>query len=348
MLGLVVVMMLVLPIGLLAAPKSADEAKRLVVAWLKRDQNPLGTSLGQRMKEVQTFKDDRGEPLYHVVYLEPSGFVIVPAEDLVEPIIAFASQGRFDPSTNNPLGALVSADVPARVTHARASRANATNGYHLNAKNKWQTLQRISNGDTNAAPASSLSNVSDMRVAPFVQTLWNQGTANNGMACFNYYTPPYAAGSPSNWPCGCVATCLAQLLGYFQYPKAGVGTNSFPISVDGTNKSARLRGGDGAGGPYAWSNMPANPINPTVAQCQAIGALMYDCGVSEQMGYGPGGSGAGSAAPGYALVQTFMYSSAIIGATANASVFDPGLVTMVNANLDARLPVGVALNGPNL
>jgi hypothetical protein len=337
------VLLLLLPIGVFAAPKTADEAKQLTVDWLKRDPRPFGATLGQRVKEVQTFNDDKGEPMYQVVYLDPSGFVIVPADDLVEPIIAFVSQGRFDPSTNNPLGALISADVPARVSHARALPTSAPVGRYLKARNKWQNLQQ--NSDTNTAPAPSLSNVSDLRVAPFVQTLWNQGTANNGLACFNYYTPPYAVGTSSNYPCGCVATALAQLLGYFQYPKTGVGTNSFTISIDGTNTTARLRGGDGAGGPYSWSNMPANPNNPTVVQCQAIGALMYDAAVSEQMGFAADGSGAGVNQPQIALLQTFMYGNAIFGSPANASEFDPSLVAMVNANLDARLPVCVALNG---
>jgi hypothetical protein len=338
-----IAVMLIHPMGILAAPKTADDAKQLTVEWLKRDPRPLGAALGQRVNEVQTFRNDKGESLYHVVYLDPAGFVIVPAEDLVEPVIAFASQGRFDPSTNNPLGAFVSSDVPARVAHARALRTGAPTGHHLKARNKWQNLQQ--NSDTNTAPAPLLSNVSDMRIAPFTQTLWNQSTANNGMACYNYYTPPYAAGTSSNYPCGCVATALAQLLGYFQYPKAGVGTNSFAISVNGTNTTARLRGGDGAGGPYCWSNMPPNPNNPTTAQCQAIGALMYDAAVSEQMGFAPGGSGANVGQPQVALMQTFMYNNAIFGWPTNASEFDPSLVTMVNANLDARLPVCVALNG---
>ncbi|MGA2751145.1 MAG: C10 family peptidase [Verrucomicrobiota bacterium] len=334
-----------LPSALFAAQIGSEKAAAAVTSWLQMDRAPFGEPLGNKVKNVETFKDNFGNVLYHVVYLDPSGFVIVSGDDLVEPIIAFVSRGRFDPSSNNPLGAIVSADVPARVACARALQTTAPGERFLKARGKWRALQPLSDGDTNSAPPSTLSAVSDMRIAPFVQTLWNQGTANNGMACYNYYTPPYAAGSTSNWPCGCVATCLAQLLGYFQYPKAGVGTNSFPISVDGTNETARLRGGDGTGGPYAWSNMPANPVNPTVAQCQAIGALMYDCGVSEQMGYGPGGSGAGVNQPQVALVGTYMYSNAVFGAPANDSLFDPPLVTMVNANLDARLPVGVALNG---
>jgi hypothetical protein len=342
----VVAAMIILPTQVLAAPKTAEDAKQLVVGWLARDPRPLGAPLGQRVKDVQTFNDDKGEPLYHVVYLDPSGFVIVPGDDLVEPIIAFVSGGRFDPSVNNPLGALVEGDVPGRVTHARALRTTAPTGHFLEAKNKWQVLQQISYNGTNTPTApSSLSSVSDMRIAPFVRTLWNQSKAGNGMACYNYYTPPYAAGNPANYPCGCVATALAQLLGYFQYPKAGVGTNSFAIKINGTNTTARLRGGDGAGGPYSWSSMPLNPANPSAAQCQAIGALTYDCAVSEQMAFGTNASAAGDDQPRVALTQTFMYGNAIFGFPSSQSEFDASLVTMVNANLDARLPVCVALNG---
>ena len=197
----VAMMLIILPKGVFAAAKTADDAKQLVVNWLKLEQRPLGVTMGQHAKAVQTFRDDKGEPMYHVVYLDPSGFVIVPADDLVEPIIAFVSQGHFDPSMDNPLGALVGGDVPARVSHARALRVPPS-GHLLRARDKWHALQLGLNGDTNSAPTSPLSTVSDLRIAPFLQTLWNQGTANNGMACYNYYTPPYAAGAPSNWPCG--------------------------------------------------------------------------------------------------------------------------------------------------
>src|ERR1017187_1238859 len=340
-------LMLILPIGVWAAPKTADDAKQLTVEWLKRDPRPLGATLGQRVKEVQTFKDAKGEPLYHVVYLDPAGFVIVPAEDLVEPVIAFASQGRFDPSTNNPLGVFVSCDVPARVARARGLRTGAPTGHFLEAQNKWKRLQSAQNANTNEpAPPNGINAVSDLRIAPLLQTTWNQGTAGaTGIALYNYYTPPHAAGCASNYVCGCVATALAQLLRYFQYPTGCVGTNSQPISIDGTNTTARLRGGDGAGGPYDWSNMPAGPWNPSIPQCQAIGALTYDSAVAVDTGFGAGASSANVASPVGALLQTFMYSNAIFANVSNAADFDPLLVTMVNANLDARLPVCVALNG---
>jgi hypothetical protein len=192
-----------------AEPVSAERAKAAVRGWLKRDQRPLGATLGQRVKEVQTFKDDKGQPLYHVVYLDPSGFVIVPADDLVEPIVAFASRGRFDPSLNSPLGALVTGDVPGRVAHVRDLRTRVPASALLQARSKWQTLQKTSIGGANpisigarhASPRYGIiSSESDIRVAPLVHTLWGQGTSYNGLACFNYYTPPYPAATSSNYP----------------------------------------------------------------------------------------------------------------------------------------------------
>ena len=251
------------------SPVQIGAATNTVTAWLQLDHNPLGEKLGGRIQRVEIITDSAGEPLYYAANLEPDGFVIVSGDDLVEPIIAFGGHGRFDPASKSPLVAFLGDDLPARVTQARALRAASPTGHFLRARDKWRSLQRLYNGDTNSAPTpSSLSNVSDMRIAPFVQTMWNQGTANNGLACYNYYTPPYAAGAPSNYVCGCVATCLAQLVGYFQYPTGRIGTNSFPISINGTNTTARVRGGDGLGGPYVWTNMPPNPNNPSVAQCQ--------------------------------------------------------------------------------
>jgi hypothetical protein len=345
---LVLVAMVLLPVAALAAPQSAADAARLGLAWCRLHQRPLGEALGQQVKEVQTYRDANDEPLYHVVYLQPSGFLIVPADDLVEPVVAFVSKGRFDPSTNNPLGALVSADVPVRVRHIRSLTATTLSSHSVKAQGKWRQIQdggiAYSN---NPAPANGMSSVSDLRIGPLLQTSWNQDTAGgNGLACFNYYTPPYGPGSPSNYVCGCVATAFAQVLRYFEYPAVGVGTNVvYTNNVDGTLIGLRLRGGDGAGGPYDWGDMPGAVWRPSVTQCQAIGALTYDAAVSIGSSFGPGGSGANGAGPQFALTNSFMYANAVCVGASNWTLFYPGLVAVANANLDARLPLIAVLNG---
>jgi hypothetical protein len=184
--------------------------------------------------------------------------------------------------------------------------------------------------------------VSSIWVAPFLPTLWDQDTIGDEgkVSCYNYFTPPYAAGSTSNYPSGCVATGMAQLMYYFQYPTTGVGAGAFSIYVNGTQTPAHLRGGNGSGGPYLWSNMPAVPQNPTTAQCQNIGALTFDAGVAVNMAYTSGGSGATLIGARNALTGTFLYPNAIIGGQDNPNYsLSTVLTNMVNPNLDARKPV---------
>jgi hypothetical protein len=330
--------------GAFGAQVDATTAASVVTGWLQLDQKPFGEPLGGKVNHVETFKNDSGVPMYYVVYLEPSGFVVVSADNQVEPIIAFVKQGRFNPSLDNPLGALVSKDVPVRVARARA-RGGSQPAMKMTA-NKWQKLLQSAAGgpQPKGIPTGS---VSDLRVAPFIQTLWSQWTADgttNGPACYNFFTPPYAAGTSGNYVCGCVATALAQVMDYFQYPSVGVGTPSFTISVtippDGPVQTIRsLRGGDNKGGPYVWTNMPPDPSGgATLAQRAAIGALTYDAGVAVQMQYAPDESGAYMSDAKTALVTTFKYNNAVIdeGTTLNVGA---GLIGMINPNLDARLPV---------
>ena len=102
-----------------ATPTTSEQARQVVANWILLKRQPLGAPLSQQVKNIQTFADASG-PLYFVVYLEPVGLVFVPADDLVEPIIGFAPEMKdYDPSLDNPLGALVSQDMPGRVLQAR-------------------------------------------------------------------------------------------------------------------------------------------------------------------------------------------------------------------------------------
>ena len=340
--------------GAWAKPTTPEQAKTVVANWLSLDAQPLGSPLGQQVKEVQTVADDLGKPLYYVVYLNPSGFVLVSGEDLVEPIICFLPTGTFNPSPGNPLGALVSQDVPGRVREARQMEALAmATGSPLGAQTpqaaaqqKWALLENpaVAMGAT----GSELSSVSDPRVAPIIQSHWSQTTVDDtttGAACYNYFTPPYAPGSSDNYPSGCVATCMGQLMRYYKYPTGAVGIGSYQITVDTAPMDANLRGGDGYGGPYSWNNMPLT-VNTSTAdiQRQAIGALLHDAGLSVNMNYTASISGAVNVGTA-ALINTFGYSNAKRGLGMLNSDLNPANIptanrnAMVNPNLDAKYPV---------
>jgi hypothetical protein len=329
-------------------PVSAERAKAAVRGWLKADQAPLQTTVGQNIKRVETFNDGNGTTLYHVIHLDPEGFVIVAADDLIEPIIAFAPRGQFDPSTKNPLGALVSRDLPGRHARVEGIKAATAQGLPLAARSKWDRLNSMDPAGPSGGFPFGLDDVSDVRVAPLTQTTWDQLTNSSANACYNYYTPPYAEGTAANYYCGCVATAMAQLMRFWQYPVLGVGTSNYTIMVDGVSTNRNLRGGDGAGGPYDWINMVTTTPS-TLAQRQAIGALCADAGVSVHMQYASDASGADESDATSALVNTFGYANAVYGGhndDANNNI-GAGLNGMVNPNLDAGCPVlfGISENG---
>jgi len=336
------------PASLCAKPVSVGQAKKAVRGWLKVSPRPLGAPLGKEIGTVDTFAGSDGQALYYIVYLEPFGFVIVPADDLVEPITGFVPTGVYDPSPDNPLGALVSGDMPTRIATARQVEAgkqrnmNAAGQRALQkacskAQAKWGEL--LAYDDT--VGITGLAGISDVRVPPLVTSKWSQGSECS-QYCYNYYTP-------NHYVCGCVATAMAQLMRFHQHPAEGIGVHSFTITVDGHTQSASTCGGDGAGGPYNWSYMVLDPRcdNYTEQRWEAIGALCYDAGVSVYMDYAGGGSGASLSDTRHALAGTFGYSNVIRGYKVYYSDIGPPLINMINPNLDANHPaiLGIRRSG---
>lgn len=325
------------------------EAEIVVRGWLKLNSKPLGASLGQEVVSIETFTNEYGEPVYYIVYLEPSGFVIVSADDLVEPIIGF-SEGIFNPSQNSPLEILVAKDLNRRIDAVR----NTFNLFALSSQTvftdtqmKWNYLMSLGelSEDEFGLMAVEPETVSDVRVEPLIKAVWGQMDAC-GFDCYNMYTP-------NNYTCGCVATSLAQLMRLHQYPTEpddydpgeADGRKRFWVEVDEEREEDPrfLRGGDGNGGAYKWEDMPNAPsCNTRLNQREAIGAICYDAGIASGMSYTKDGSGTTLEKARHALLDVFKYSNAIEGgfnAHDAKNIGSEDLERMINPNLDAGNPV---------
>jgi hypothetical protein len=321
--------------GLFAGPVGSERAVRMVQGWLKWDPKPLEAQLSGQIAGVQTFVDAAGEPIYFVVDLEPTGYVIVPADDEAEPVIAFVEQGRYDPSPANPMGALIGRDLPTRVAETRRMAgipappgADGRVDFRGKARQRWA---QIEGGLELPAPPDATGNpvlieppgsssVSDVRVAPLIKSRWNQLSAG-GDYCYNYYTP-------NHWPVGCVATAMSQLIRYHQFPAA--------YSEPG-----------GAVHSFNWTNMPLAPgYGITLAQRQEIGYLCFQAAESVHMQYAADGSSALLSDASASLQQSFKYSQSIYGKnfwSPNTNISGSILTQMVNPNLDAGLPTLFAI-----
>jgi len=261
--------------SLLANPTTAYEATLVVAGQLNANPYPLGIRLGPQIDHVETFADDTGEPIYYITYLKPSGFVIVSADDLVEPIIGFSPLGIFNPSPSNPLGALVSHDLRGRMITARTppvSPFRATSGLRVatapdhenHTQIKWRDLMSSAAPPRGGIQIMGLATaaIDDPRVDPLLGIegiQWGQGALLCGDACYNYFTPrvqdgiiEWEPGRADNYLCGCDATAMAQLMRFHREPSEPIVLRPITIDVmvNSTPKSIErwLLGGTGPAG----------------------------------------------------------------------------------------------------
>lgn len=320
-------------------------------AWLATHPNPLQTELGQRINAIDFACCPNGAVLYYVVYLEPQGFVIVSPDEDIEPIIAFGHSAGPGLVPGDILNRLISADMRSRLHACAEARADVPPERPLRSPRmrKWQRLVNRPGTlrdtppqvDTRLEGSVSLTTAQmhDIRVPPLTRSKWGQ-QAVCSQRTYNYYTP-------QGLPSGCVATAMAQLMLYHQYPSVGIGVHRFDIWINTVEDRAWTRGGDGQGGPYMWSDMVLNPnCFLTDTERQAIGALCYDAGVAVSTSYEPSGSGAYGIDIAQALTETFLFQNALTGyENENNLTVTADLDHMINPNLDANCPVILGIFG---
>jgi len=320
-----------------AAPVTTMQVHQAAKTWLQRTPAPLKTPLGTDITGIETHTDSDGRVLFHEVRLAPEGFVIVAPDDLLEPVIAFSSHGVLEKSSESHLFMLLQRDLRARLNQVVAAPSAKTprllQTSTRESKTRWQTLM----GTTGSASTMSVSTIDDVRVAPLVQSTWDQAKVG-GSNLYNYFTP-------NHYVCGCVATAMAQLMRFHEYPTTGIGALSFKIYKDKVATNATTRGGDGLGGAYTWTSMPLVPVGSTPdAERQMIGSLCYDAGLSVHMSYASDGSGSNMYSATDALRTTFKYVNAIHGYN-GGELTGSGLTEMVQPNLDAGYPVLFGITG---
>ena len=341
------------------ALETAGEAAQ---AWVDGGYS-LGTMRGRRMASGETV--EAGGAKVHVVRFEGGGFVAMGADDLVDPVIAFSPSGKnLSRDDRSPLRAILGADLALRAragarqeagaSAAKSGRtllgAAASSPARTESQRRWDRLLGRGSGGAGLLRASTSSGpldaVSDVRVEPLVKSRWGQENnsmyINYGEPCFNYYTP-------NNYPCGCVATAMAQIMRYHRYP-ASATAKTKECKVDSTNVSKTMMGGT-----YDYDSMPLVPTvdeerpwyegGASEEERKSIGKLTYDCGVAMQMWWKDSGSASGGAAAGNVMKNTglFKYKNAIVN-TCTANLSDTNSRSrMIYPNLDAGMPVMLGL-----
>ena len=278
---------LVLGIGMVHAnPVSVSQAKyvgqQFVQARFESSRQSSDLTL------VYTGTSYRGEACFYVFNVGDNGFVMVSADDYFRPILGYSMEGVF-PVDNMPDG------LRYRLNAIIDGRTGRSGNAMPQVAAEWELV-------TNTGRLMSRNGG---RAGFFlVSTRWNQDSP------YNLYCPQYSGGPGGRCYAGCVATAMSQIMKYWNHPLQGQGSLTYNSGgSQGYPYFPGLSANFGAT-TYDWDNMP-NSLTNSSAQIEkeAVGTLMYHCGVAVHMNYAPDGSGAQSSDVPGAISNYFKYTN---------------------------------------
>lgn len=242
------------------------------------------------------------------------GFIVASADDCAPAILGYSTSGEFDPC-----------NMPPELN------------YWLGEYSRQIGYMQKHYG-TKLISRASISNSNMKAIAPLLKSKWNQGAPFNKY-CYTIDT----TGKETQSVTGCVATSMAQVMYYFQYPSIGHGEISYKFEDSGTYS---MNFGDQS---FQWNEMLPiyYPEEYSSQEEDAVAYLMKACGYSVRMDYGKGESGASGTAIAGALIDYFGYGEGIEIQTRKFRTYDEW-AQMIYDNLNEIGPVvynGDALDG---
>ena len=219
------------------------------------------------------------------VFNADDGYVIVSADDVAQPILAFSDEGIFD--ANN---------LPEGLAYYLRHYARQI-GYAVD--NHFEADPEITAQWAHVALDGNVSDlVRGMRdVQPLISTTWNQDYP------YNYYCPTASGGPGGRAYAGCVACAMSMVMKFWNWPTQGNGQHSY------TPNGFPTQSANFGNTTYNWSSMPNSlSYGSSSTQIQAVATLMYHCGVSVDMQYAANGSGAFTENVPAAIANYFRYT----------------------------------------
>jgi hypothetical protein len=228
--------------------------------------------------EIQSIEPgylSNGELGYYLADLGRSGWVLVSADDVIRPVIAFSFENSYTPESE------WNGTARYLLDHYRSQ---------IDAALKEPQRKRDTGWDRLELPSGKKS-ATGVYVDPFIEVKWNQGSGWNRFC-------PYDEDGPGNHAyVGCVGVAMAQAMTVFNFPSKPRGMKSYINDTYGyisvNYDLAPL---------YSWEEMSSSSPDSFNA------ALLYHCAVSVNMDFGPDGSGAYARNTPGSLVQYFGYS----------------------------------------
>jgi PKD repeat protein len=317
----------VLPIEAVAEKVPLARVQAVSHNWMKlketeirrRGNVPLNKGpLGRTVLEYHPIVEN-ADTLLHLFTFQSGGFVILSGDDRFPPVLGYSLTNPF-PGTNTPPSVVAWLEgLKEQLSLARKGNVVLAS----QARGRWEALSV----DPTQFDEQNVPVTMDGSVSPLVQTTWDQGMY------YNELCPIDAAGPGGHAPVGCTATAMGQILRHWSYPEGGIGQHDYIGKSTGAKYgriSAYFNLSD-----YNWSAMPhtLSSSNPEVAR------LLFHCGVSADMDYGPTGSSAYLNKAGLSgLIRYFDYDTSLTFVQRSAFP-DSQWLSLLKADLEGGRPI---------
>ncbi len=254
----------------IAKPISLEEAKQIAMQhnlqmnkYSIELQDPSAYKLIASSHDV--FSKATKNPTFYIYNFPQKGWVIVAGNDIARPILAYSKEGSYN-LENLPDAAKYWLEIyDSAISEAIKQGTPQSEKIAIewlmarNPKKRAYLLEEV--------------------VPSLIKTKWGQDSPYNDLCS-------YDEEAKKRVYTGCVATAMAQIMKYWNFPENGIGEKTYThpkygkLYADFENTS------------YDWENMTYEyNENSTVEQKKAVATLMYHCGVALSMDYGVEGSG---------------------------------------------------------
>lgn len=305
-------LMLLLSVSAIAGPRSYQQAKAIAqrqaaMLGIEMDAEVAASAKAAPRMSVSSAVSPSATCYYVFANGEDKGFTIVSGDDRMPEVVGYSAQGTYDPD------------------HLPANYVDFMKAYQ-------ETVEALLKGD--AQVSGGLAEARQWRaerassaVAPLLGGIkWNQ------MAPYNNMCPSY--NGTNRAVTGCVATAMAQVMMYYQYPKELKATikaytaKSYGIQIPEISSGAT----------YDWDNMLSDysKSDYSSAQADAVAKLMYHCGAAVKMDYGP--SSGANVTPAI-LATYFGYDADLMQDLTRTCFTLQQWMTLVDNELKAKRPI---------
>ena len=244
-----------------AEPVGLEKARIVALNFLKSSEPSIDHLTIQSLEDITSTTPFRE----FYVFTFNNGFILVSGDDCALPILGYSTSNTF-------VGKGIPEHVKSWLDSYEEQISDMKRNHILAGPEVLEAWLQLSEG--NNVPHHNASAVS-----PLITTNWSQSPLYN-LLC------PYDNTYHSRAVTGCVATAMAQIMKYWEWPTTGTGSFSYTLSRYGTLSSDFNTS-------YDWSNMPTELNDSSSAiEINAIALLNYHCGVAVAMDYSTGGSGA--------------------------------------------------------